>query len=317
MHLFRKSNILDHPPAWLAGVALCTWLGNAALALLLGTLVAIRMEAKARSQSSRWGRQLLQYAVIATGLGLPLERMLAIAKASAGLTGLTIAGILALGMALTHVLKVDGKLGLLLSGGTAICGGSAIAALSPSIRASQVQTAVAMAVVFLLNGVALVLFPVIGRALQMDQEAFGIWSALAIHDTSSVVGAAGAYGDQALGIATTMKLTRALWILPVCVLGSRLCNSQGKAATPFPWFLAGFVAASLIATLLPAVQFAWDCGALAGRSLMTGACFLIGTAVRPLELGRAGLPALACGTGLWILSAAILLACIRTGWIHL
>src|SRR5260221_3742339 len=171
----------------------------------------------------------------------------------------SIVGTLTVGLLIGRFFKIEKKTSLLIAGGTAICGGSAIAALSPVIRAEERQVSVALGVVFILNSVALFLFPVIGHLLHLSQSQFGLWSAIAIHDTSSVVGAAGRYGPEALQIATTVKLARALWIIPVSLLAAVFFRSRaagnvgqgGRAKIKIPWFIGLFVVAILLNTWLP------------------------------------------------------------------
>jgi uncharacterized integral membrane protein (TIGR00698 family) len=171
------------------------------------------------------------------------------AAAQAGREGLlftvaSIVGTLALGYGMGRWLGIERKTAHLISCGTAICGGSAIAAVGPVLRAEKSQFSVALGTIFVLNSVALLLFPALGNALQMTQNQFGLWCAIAIHDTSSVVGAASHYGDQALQVATTVKLARALWIVPVA-LGTAFFFKSPGAKVKLPYFILGFIGAML------------------------------------------------------------------------
>jgi len=215
-------------------------------------------------------------------------------------------------MILGRMFGVKRDLSLLLSTGTAVCGGSAIAAMSPSIGASESDTGVAMAVVFLLNGAGLLIFPAIGRFFELSQQQFGFWAALAIHDTSSVVGAAAIYGAEALAIGTTVKLTRALWILPLAIGGAKLNRSESKA--PFQWFLIGFLAAAAARSLFPALESVWNLGSLAGKHLMTGTLFLIGAGLSRDKLKKIGFKPLFMAVTLWLIISILSLTAVIKGF---
>jgi uncharacterized membrane protein YadS len=210
--------------------------------------------------------------------------------------------------------RVGSELTTLISGGTAICGGSAIAAIAPAIGAGPVNTAIALAIVFLLNALGLLIFPPIGGLLGLDQESFGLWAAIAIHDTSSVVGAASIYGDRALAVATTVKLTRALWILPVSFACAKF--AKGKSGATIPWFLGGFLLAAFVRTYLPGQIAIWDGFAGAGRFLMVATLFLIGAGLTRASLKQVGLRPLALAVVLWVLVSVGSLAAIQAGWLH-
>jgi uncharacterized integral membrane protein (TIGR00698 family) len=234
---------------------------------------------------------------------------------SAGMTLICLSLAIGLGLLLGRLFSVNRNLSLLISGGTAICGGSAIAALAPAIGASQADVAVAMAVVFILNGVALFIFPLVGHALDMSQTSFGLWSALAIHDTSSVVGAGAAYGAQALAIGTTVKLTRALWIVPVAFVAAKLYKTD-KAAK-IPPFIIAFAGASVLATLIPSGEALWGAlGGLGGR-LMTATLFLVGACLTMEDVKLAGARPLLKAILLWLIVSCATLAAIITGLISL
>ena len=169
-----------------------------------------------------------------------------------------------------------------------------------------------MAVIFLLNGIALFLFPPLGHLIGLTQEQFGFWAALAIHDTSSVVGAASIYGAAALAIGATVKLTRALWILPVSYLGARLAKSEAKAK--FQWFLLGFLLAALVRSLAPQFGALWDAGSLAGKHMMTGTLFLIGGGLGRAELKKIGAKPLVMAAVLWFIISCLSLAAVKLGF---
>ena len=240
------------------------------------------------------------------------DAVLKVGAASLWVTLISISATLAIGSALGKVFGIERRLAVLLSSGTAICGGSAIAAMAPAISASSVETGVAMAVIFLLNGIALFLFPPLGHLIGLTQEQFGFWAALAIHDTSSVVGAASIYGAAALAIGATVKLTRALWILPVSYLGARLAKSEAKAK--FQWFLLGFLLAALVRSLAPQFGALWDAGSLAGKHMMTGTLFLIGGGLGRAELKKIGAKPLVMAAVLWFIISCLSLAAVKLGF---
>jgi uncharacterized integral membrane protein (TIGR00698 family) len=216
---------------------------------------------------------------------------------------------------------VAGKASFLISAGTAICGGSAIAAISPITGADQEEISVSMGTVFVLNSVALLIFPFIGHALHLSQNQFGLWSALAIHDTSSVVGAAAKYGNQALAVGTTVKLARALWIVPVSLLAAaymaRTGNSGGKAKVRVPWFIFLFCLAAAAASYLP--QFATQFGTMnhLGKAGLTATLFLIGTSLSKRTLQQVGVRPFVQGVSLWIIVAGTSLLAIYFNYISI
>jgi uncharacterized integral membrane protein (TIGR00698 family) len=221
-------------------------------------------------------------------------------------TVVSITGTLAAGLLLGRLMKIEKKTSLLISGGTAICGGSAIAALAPVIRAEERQVSVALGAVFILNSVALFLFPAVGHLLGLSQAQFGLWSAIAIHDTSSVVGAAGRYGPEALQIATTVKLARALWIIPVSLVAAlffrRGGDSGARAKVKIPYFIGLFVVAILLNTWLPmpALNHMIVGASHAGLTLTL---FLIGSGLTRQVLRNTGVKPLVQGVIVWVLIA--------------
>lgn len=211
----------------------------------------------------------------------------------------TIVLVFALGTLLSRFLKVETKISHLISAGTAICGGSAIAAISPVIKADAKQTSVALGVVFLLNALALFVFPVLGIWLNMSQNQFGIWSAIAIHDTSSVVGAASKFGDEALQIATTVKLARALWIIPLALVFSYIFN-RGKAKITLPYFIFYFILAILAGTYLPFLEEVKPIISSISKGFLKLALFFIGTALSVKLLKTIGMRPLLLASLLWL-----------------
>ncbi|MCX6546492.1 MAG: putative sulfate exporter family transporter, partial [Acidobacteria bacterium] len=237
-----------------------------------------------------------------------------------GYTALSLLLVLALGWWLARLLKVDRDAGLLISVGTAICGGSAIAAVAPVLRAKEQAISVALATVFLLNAVALVVFPAVGQAAGLGQDAFGLWAALAIHDTSSVVGAGLAYGPRALEVATTVKLARALWIVPLTLGIGWLAARRGGASTDAPplrppWFIVGFLAAAALVTYLPALQVPGHLLASAAQRLLVLTLFLIGAGLSREALRTVGFRPFLQGLLLWLIVGTLGLGITKLGWL--
>ena len=298
---------------WLAAAAFLSILtSNPAWGLLLGSAAALSAGNPAAESTGKVSKKLLQIAVILLGFGMHLDTVIRVGLTSVWITMISISLTLIIGMTLGRMFGVERDLSLLLSTGTAVCGGSAIAAMSPSIGASQSDTGVAMAVVFLLNGAGLLIFPAIGRFFELSQQQFGFWAALAIHDTSSVVGAAAIYGAEALAIGTTVKLTRALWILPLAIGGAKLNKSESKA--PFQWFLIGFLAAAAARSLFPALESVWNLGSLAGKHLMTGTLFLIGAGLSRDKLKKIGFKPLFMAVTLWLIISILSLTAVIKGF---
>ncbi|WP_246167085.1 YeiH family protein [Oryzomonas japonica] len=264
--------------------------------------------------TSTWSRRLLQASVVGLGFGMNLPELLQTGKDAFLYTAISISFTMAAGYLLGKFFRTPQRTSTLISFGTAICGGSAIAAMAPVIKAEAEETGVALATVFTLNSIALILFPPLGHLLGMGQRQFGLWSALAIHDTSSVVGAAAAYGGLALAIGTTVKLTRALWIMPSALLAAWFTKSGGKVK--FPLFIIGFIAAATIKTVLPQLDQVWHpLNSIAKQSLVV-TLFLIGSGLTREVLGRTGIRPLAQGIFLWILVSVTSGTAIMCGWIN-
>ena len=208
-----------------------------------------------------------------------------------------------------------GKASFLVAIGTAICGGSAIAAIAPILNPDEEELAMSMGTVFFLNALALLLFPAIGWALHLNQTQFGLWAALAIHDTSSVVGAAARYGQQALAIGTIVKLTRALWIIPVAVALTFVNKSSAKVKVP--WFIGFFCLAAAAKSVLPGWGFFYHAMNQAGHIGLACTLFLIGTGISRRTLRKAGMGVMVQGVALWIAVATLSLLAIRCGLVHL
>jgi uncharacterized integral membrane protein (TIGR00698 family) len=282
------------------------------LALALGLILALTLGSPFKT--SKVTRMLLQASVIGLGFGMNLQKVFDAGRSGILFTLATIAGTLLAGYALGRMLNVSSGTAHLISSGTAICGGSAIAAVGPVIGASDEEMSVSLGTVFILNSIALFIFPAIGAALHLTQSQFGIWAAIAIHDTSSVVGAAAAYGAEALQIATTVKLTRALWIVPL-TLGTayafRRRMSAGAGRVVIPWFILFFLIASVIRTYVPAPQITWDVIVRIARIGLTVTLFLIGSALSRKSLAAVGFRPLILGVVLWILVSAAGLWAVR------
>ena len=296
----------------LAAACLLPWVGPAT-ALAAGILFSLIVGNPAPAKTALWSKVLLQASVVGLGFGLSLGTVMRVGGRSAIYTIVGIALTLAVGTLLGRLAGTAEPLSTLISFGTAICGGSAIAAMAPVVKAKSDEIAVSLATVFTLNATALLLFPAVGRLVPLDQGQFGLWAALAIHDTSSVVGAASAYGKEALAVATTVQLTRVLWMMPCVLLAALLFRSEEKPK--FPLFVAGFVAAAAVRTLLPSLQPLWDTLVAVARQSLVLTLFLIGTGLTRDVLRRVGIRPLAQGAVLWLLVSAGTLAAIVTGLI--
>ncbi|MDI1247526.1 MAG: putative sulfate exporter family transporter [Lacunisphaera sp.] len=288
-------------------------------ALLAGAALALTLGNPCAAATGRTAQWLLQIAVVGLGAGVDLG---VVARAGGQGLGYTFVGLVATfaaGAWLAGRLGVGAKVAALVCAGTGICGGSAIAAAAPAIDARPEETSAALAVVFLLNGVALLVFPVVGTWAGLDARQFGLWCALAIHDTSSVTGAALTHGHEALVIATTVKLARALWIVPVALLlGAWFRRGTGTArgVIQVPWFIAGFVAVSALFTLVPALQPAARITGAVSRSLLTLTLFLIGTGLSPAVVCTVGARPLVHALLLWVLIGTGSLAAILAGLVR-
>lgn len=304
----------------LAAFAL-TPFGGPAISLALGLLFALTLGQPYPKQSKTVSKYTLQAAVVCLGFGLDLSTVWRVGSQGFLLTLVTISLTLVIGIVIGRFIRVERKASLLISTGTAICGGSAIAAVGPVIRASDEEMSVSLGTVFILNAVALFLFPIIGHALSMSEDAFGLWSALAIHDTSSVVGASASYGKHALEVATTVKLTRALWIIPVALffafiearIQRRNTTHAQETAGPrlqIPWFIGLFVLASAVRTVAPSGVAIYSGLTVISKSLLSLTLFLIGTGLSRAALKRVGIRPLAMGVLLWVIVGVSSLAAI-------
>jgi uncharacterized integral membrane protein (TIGR00698 family) len=257
----------------------------------------------------------LKASVVALGAGLDLALVLSVGAAGFGTSLVTLTVAIAAGLVLARVLRIERDTALLVTVGTAICGGSAIAAAAPVLRARPASVGIAIGVVFLLNAVALVLFPVLGDVFDLAPAAFGEWCALAIHDTSSVVGAAATHGPEALEVATVAKLARSLWIVPVCLAlalfaAPKPAEGERRRYGKPPVFVFAFVAAAALVTFVPALAQAGDMVASVGRRGLVLALFALGLSIDRATLRQLGARHLGLGVALWIALAAVALALV-------
>jgi len=286
---------------FIAAIAFClTPWASPPIALAIGLVIALTIgHPLPRQTTSRATKLLLQASVVGLGFGANLHSVIEAGRDGILFTIATIAGTLLLGFLLGRALKVERTTAHLISSGTAICGGSAIAAVGPVVGATDEEMSVSLGTVFILNAIALFIFPPIGRALSMSQTQFGIWSAIAIHDTSSVVGAAQRFGFEAQRIATTVKLTRALWIVPL-TLATAAAFRKHATRIAIPWFILFYVIASVILTyaLLPL----WICAFIVklARIGLVVTLFLIGAGLSRKAIVAVGFRPLLLGVLLWI-----------------
>jgi len=285
------------------------------IALCAGIIFGLSFEHPYAGDSRAFAKFLLQASVVALGFGMNLHEVLKAGRNGFFYTALGIGFALLAGLLIGKIGKVHGTISYLISTGTAICGGSAIAAIGPIVQASDQEMAVSLGTVFILNSIALFIFPSIGAGQHLSQPQFGLWSALAIHDTSSVVGAASRYGNEALLVATTVKLARALWIVPLALATAAVKRSRSKIQ--IPWFIFLFCLAAVINTYGPQEPRLSEMFFSLGRLGLTVTLFLIGTGISRRTLEEVGWRPLAQGIFLWILVGVTSLYFIRTGWIAL
>ena len=298
------------------GLILCaTGVVSPPVALTLGLIFGLSFEHPYLAESRDLSRFLLQASVVGLGFGMNLHEVLRAGRSGFVYTAAGISFALIFGLLAGWLLRVNKTASILISTGTAICGGSAIAAVAPIIGASDEEIAISLGTIFILNSVALLIFPPLGWALHLTQTQFGLWAALAIHDTSSVVGATARYGPVALVVGTTVKLTRALWIVPVAIGAAIVKHSKTKIQ--WPWFILLFCLAAVASTYLPAFVNFWHVLSNLGRLGLTATLFLIGTGISRATLRQVGWPPLLQGVILWILVGVTSLWLIFAGWISL
>lgn len=299
-----------------AGLILCaTGVLSPPVALLLGLFFGLSFTHPYEADSRDLSKFLLQASVVGLGFGMNLQQVLRTGRSGFVYTAGGIAFALAVGLLLGRIFEVKQKSSALISVGTAICGGSAIAAVAPILQADQEETAVSLGTVFILNSIALLIFPAIGRGLHLSEQQFGLWSALAIHDTSSVVGAASKYGPIALVVGTTVKLTRALWIIPVALGVAAVRGS--KKRIQWPYFILLFCLATIVNTYIPSLANLSGTMSNLGKLGLTATLFLIGTGISRPALKQVGVRPLLQGVLLWIIVAVSSLWLILAGIISL
>jgi len=291
-------------------VVMCAtpWMGPP-LALFAGLILAQTWGSPYPELGEKTSKRLLQISIVGLGFGMNLQTAIASSLHGMVLIVGSIFFTLALGIYAGRLLRVNGVTALLISVGTAICGGSAIAAVSPILKARPSQITVALGTVFMLNALALFLFPFIGHLLSMDQERFGLWAAIAIHDTSSVVGAGQAYGPQALELAVTIKLARALWIFPVS-LGVMFFNREGGHKLYVPWFILGFLLSMVAATYLPQLHVFHQSMSILAKKLLVVTLFLVGTGMTRENIREVGGRPFLLGVLLWLAVSLVSLLAI-------
>lgn len=277
----------------------CTPWISSGTALFLGLLVAQLTGHPYVKHNQKATHCLLQFAVVGLGFGMNAHSAIAAGKSGILFTVASIFSTLLLGFFLGKIFKTDKKTSYLINNGTAICGGSAIAAISPVIQANEKQISVALGCVFMLNAIALYLFPAIGHALNLSQTQFGTWCAIAIHDTSSVVGASGKFGSQAQEIATTIKLARALWIIPISVLSGFLFKNKSHKIK-IPYFIGLFILAMLLNTYLPAIHVIDHFLVAIAKISLTITLFLIGAGLSRSVITSVGVKPLLQAVLLWL-----------------
>ena len=286
-----------------------------ALALAVGLVYGLTLVHPFQMESRRLTKFLLQASVVFLGFGMNLQQVVRAGRSGFVYTAITITVALTLGMLLGRLLGVGNTQAFLIAAGTAICGGSAIAAVGPVVNANEEEMAVSLGTVFVLNSVALLLFPFIGTTLHLTQTQFGLWAALAIHDTSSVVGAAAKYGALALVIGTTVKLARALWIVPLAIGTATVKKS--KTRIQWPWFILYFCLAAVMNTYVHALAGLYHAFSKLGTDGLTVTLFLIGTGLTRKTLRDVGVRPMLQGVMLWAVMAVGTLWAIRAGWIAL
>jgi uncharacterized integral membrane protein (TIGR00698 family) len=291
--------LLNSKTLFFVGLILCaTGVLSPPVALLLGLAYGFSFVHPFYAESRDLSKFLLQASVVGMGFGMNLQQVLQAGKSGLVYTAGGITFAILLGTILGRTLSVKRKTSFLITVGTAICGGSAIAAVAPIIESDAEETAVSLGTIFILNSIALLIFPTIGWALHLSQRQFGLWSALAIHDTSSVVGATSHYGPIALVVGTTVKLTRALWIVPVSLGAAMLTRSKSKIQ--WPWFIGLFCLAAVVNTYVPAMEHLSQTLSNIGKLGLTATLFLIGTGLSVATVKRVGARPLVQGVLLWI-----------------
>lgn len=284
-----------------------------AVALFTGIVLALFVGNPYGALSKKVSKYLLQAAVVGLGFGMNLHESLAAGKDGIIFTIVSVTGVMVIGYSIGRMMGILPKLSYLISAGTAICGGSAIAAVSPVVKADDNETSISLAVIFTLNAIALFIFPPIGEMLGLTQNQFGLWAAIAIHDTSSVVGAASIYGEEALKVATTVKLTRALWIIPLSIVSIFIFarqnrNQEGeKTKINIPWFIFLFILAMVISTYISLPEGLLEVIKVASHKALSVTLFLIGCGLSVASIKKVGFKPVLLGVILWIIISVVTL----------
>jgi uncharacterized integral membrane protein (TIGR00698 family) len=283
---------------------------TSSVALLLGLAVALIIGNPFQPQTSAWGGYLLKASVIGLGFGINIQVLVKSGQESVGITTIFVVGVLVVGYLLGKLLKIDRLISLLISVGTAICGGSAIAAIGSVMKANSNQLSMATGVVFLLNAAALIIFPIIGHWAGLSQEQFGVWAAIAIHDTSSVVGAAAKYGDVALQVASVTKMLRIIWIIPISLF-LVLRFAENRESFKIPSFIIGFIGASCLFSFVPISPTIYQTAYIFAKQLMVASLFLIGSSISLQSIQQVGAKVLVQAVVLWILVSLAAFAFVK------
>ncbi len=281
-----------------------------AIALFVGIVFALLFTSPFPRQTKKGSKYLLQIAVVGLGFGMNLHKSLEAGKDGMLFTIVSVVSVMIIGYALGRWLRILPKLSYLISTGTAICGGSAIAAVAPVVDADEHETSVSLAVIFTLNAIALFIFPPIGRFLELTQEQFGTWAAIAIHDTSSVVGAGAEYGPIALEVATMVKLTRALWIIPLTLVSVFIFKKKGEKKISIPWFIFLFILAMVINTFIPLPEILLKGISIVSHKLLSITLFLIGSSLSLVAICKVGIKPVVLGILLWLIISIVSLVVI-------
>lgn len=314
-----KKKSLSHFLIPIAALFILTPWGSSAIALVLGVFLAVTFGNPYSDKTRKITQHGLSLAVMGLGFGMNLGVIAKVGMQGIGYTVVGIVFVFLIGSFLGKLLQTDRDTSLLITVGTAICGGSAIAAVSPVIRAKSHDISVSLGTVFMLNALALLIFPSIGHSLNLSEHQFGLWSALAIHDTSSVVGATLQYGPQALEVGTTVKLARALWIIPVAMMiglyrsRTEIENREQKQKAKRPWFILGFILAAAIVTWVPSLVPIGQFIEGLARKLMVLTLFFIGTNITRETLRSVGIKPFLQGISLWFIMATATLLGITMG----
>lgn len=298
------------PLLWALAAACCLPWVTPPLALFGGLVFALLVGNTDQKRAATVQKYLLQGSVVGLGFGIQLGAVIKAGSTGLAATALSLLATFGLGWALARAFAVEKTAGTLITTGTAICGGSAIAAMGPVLGAQPREMSVSLGCVFMLNAVALFIFPALGHRAGLTPEQFGWWAAIAIHDTSSVVGAAARFSPEALAVAVPVKLARALWILPLVAVAAMLVRRQG-GRTAVPWFVLWFVAASAVASFVPAGAEVYPWLVKAAKAGLAVTLFLIGASLSRENLLSVGLRPLALGIALWVIVSAVSLGVVR------